>query len=66
MRWSISSDSSSGTHTKRTRTASWSVRSWSAHIIAARPPFMSYEPRPSSRSPWMRGVNCSGRAGTTS
>ena len=41
VRESISSDSSSGTQTKRTRTWSWSARSRSAHIIAARPPFMS-------------------------
>ena len=63
---SISSDSSSGTQTKRIRTESLVRRSCSAHIIAARPPFMSYAPRPSRRSPWIRGVNCSERAGTTS
>ena len=40
-RSSISSDSSSGTHTRRTRTLSWSATSFSAHIIAASPPFMS-------------------------
>ena len=41
VRRSMSSDSSSGTHTKRTRTCCWSATSRSAHIIAARAPFMS-------------------------
>ena len=40
-RVSMSSDSSSGTQTKRTRTASCSARSRIAHIIAASAPFMS-------------------------
>ena len=40
-RLSMSSDSSSGTQRKRTRTASCSDRSRTAHIIAASPPFMS-------------------------
>jgi hypothetical protein len=40
-RVSMSSDSSSGTQTKRTRTARCSAMSRSAHIIAASPPFMS-------------------------
>ena len=40
-RSSSSSDSSSGTHTSCTVTASWSARSCSAHSIAASPPFMS-------------------------
>jgi hypothetical protein len=37
----MSSDSSSGTQTNRTRTASCSARSRIAHIIAASAPFMS-------------------------
>ena len=40
-RSSISSDSSSGTHTRRTRIAVWRSTSLSAHIMAASPPFMS-------------------------
>ena len=40
-RSSTSSDSSSGTQTKRTRTAFWAVASWTAHIITASAPFMS-------------------------
>ena len=35
------SDSSSGTQMKRTRTLAFCATSWTAHIIAARPPFMS-------------------------
>ena len=38
---SVSSDSSSGAQTKRTRAGSCSARSLIAHIIAASPPFMS-------------------------
>ncbi len=41
VRRSMSSDSSSGTHTKRTRTSCWSATSRSAHIIEASAPFMS-------------------------
>ena len=40
-RVSMSSDSSSGAHRKRTRTRSWPATSCSAHIIAASAPFMS-------------------------
>ena len=40
-RSSTSSDSSSGTHTKRTRTERWVATSRSAHIIPASPAFMS-------------------------
>ena len=40
-RSSISSDSSSGTHTKRTRTRAGAATSCTAQSIAANPPFMS-------------------------
>ena len=41
QRKSSASDSSSGTQMKRTRTWPLAATSWTAHIIAASPPFMS-------------------------